>query len=125
MGQPATLLVDGGYVAHAAIAAATARGICVLAPVPCRPGTRDPMPAQATDAPAVAAWRQRMQTDTAKQLYRQRGAIAERINADIRTHRTLGRLLVRGPQKVLMCALWVAVAHNLVRAMEIVPHLMM
>jgi transposase len=125
VGEPATLLVDGGYVAHAAIAAATARGICVLAPVPCRSGTREPMPEQPTDPPAVAAWRQRMQTDTAKQLYRQRGAIAERINADIRTHRTLGRLLVRGPQKVLMCALWVAVAHNLVKAMEIVPHLMM
>lgn len=125
VGAPTTLLVDGGYVAHAAIAAATARGICVLAPVPCRPGTRAAVPVQPTDPPAIAAWRQRMQTDAAKQVYRQRGAIAERLNADVRTHRTLGRLLVRGPQKVLMCALWVAVAHNLVKTMGIVPHLMM
>jgi hypothetical protein len=66
-----------------------------------------------------------MQTDAAKQQYRQRGAVAERINADVRTHRTLGRLLVRGQRKVLSCVLWVALAHNMMRTMEIVPHLMM
>jgi transposase len=92
-GQPGTVLVDGGFVAHDAIDAATDRGVCVIAPVPCRPGTHDPVPVQPTDSPAVAAWRTRMQTEAAKQLYRQRGAIAERINADVRTHRTLGRVL--------------------------------
>jgi transposase len=125
VGAPQTLLVDGGYVAHEAIDAATARGVCLIAPVPCRPGTRDPVPVQATDSPAVIAWRTRMQTDAAKQQYRQRGAVAERINADVRTHRTLGRLLVRGQPKVLSCVLWVALAHNMMRTMEIVPHLMM
>jgi transposase len=124
-GQPATVLVDGGFVAHDAIDAATDRGVCVVAPVPCRPGTRDPVPVQPTDSPAVVAWRTRMQTDAAKEVYRQRGAIAERINADVRTHRTLGRVLVRGQAKVLSCVLWVALAHNLVKTMEIVPHRMM
>jgi transposase len=124
-GRPDTVLVDGGFVAHDAIDAATARGICVLAPVPCRPGTREPVPVQPTDSPAVAAWRMRMQTEAAKQQYRQRGAVAERINADVRTHRALGQVLVRGQRKVLTCALWVALAHNLVKTMEIVPHLMM
>jgi transposase len=125
VGRPETVLVDGGFVAHAGIDTATERGVCVIAPVACRPGTRDPVPVQRTDSPAVAAWRERMQTDAAKQLYRQRGAIAERINADVRTHRTLGRVLVRGQDKVLSCALWAALAHNLVQTMEIVPHLMM
>ncbi len=124
VGQPATLLVDGGYVAHAAIEDATARGVCVLAPVPRRPGSEDPVPAQRTDSPAVAAWRTRMETDAAKQQYRARGAIAERINADARTHRTLGRFLVRGLPKVQTCALWVALAHNLTRATDLVFHLM-
>lgn len=124
-GAPETLLVDGGYVAHAAIDAATARGICVVAPVPCRPHSRDPVPVQPTDSPAVAAWRARMQTEAAQQVYRYRGAIAERINADVHTHRTLGRLRVRGRCKVLSCVLWAALAHNLVRTMEIVPHVMM
>lgn len=124
-GLPETLLVDGGFVSHEAIDAAADRGVCLLAPVSCRPGTRDPAPVQPTDSPAVVAWRTRMHTDAAKHLYRQRGAIAERINADVRTHRTLGRLLVRGPDKVRSCVLWVALAHNLVKTMEIVPHLMM
>lgn len=123
-GPPQTVLVDGGYVAHEAIDAATERGVCLIAPVPCRPGTRDPVPVQPTDSPAVVAWRTRMQTDAAKQQYRQRGAVAERINADVRTHRSLGRLLVRGPHKVLACVLWVALAHNMMRTMGIVPHLM-
>ena len=124
VGQPATLLVDGGYVAHEAIDDATARGVRVLAPVPRRPGSEDPVPVQRTDSPAVAAWRTRMQTDEAKQEYRVRGAIAERINADARTHRTLGRFLVRGLPKVQACALWVALAHNLTRATDLVFHLM-
>jgi transposase len=124
VGRPATLLVDGGYVAHEAIDDATARGVCLLAPVPRRPGSDDPVPVQRTDSPAVAAWRARMQTDEAKQQYRYRGAIAERINADARTHRTLGRFLVRGLPKVQACVLWVALAQNLMRSMELVPHLM-
>lgn len=124
VGLPDTLLVDGGFVAHEALDEATARGVRVLAPVPRRPGSADPVPVQRTDSPAVVAWRTRMQTDEAKQQYRCRGAIAERINADARTHRTLGRLLVRGLPKVHAWVLWVALAHNLTRSMALVPHLM-
>ena len=124
VGQPETLLVDGGFVSHAAIEAVAARGVRLLAPVPRRPGTDDPVPIQATDSPAVAAWRTRMLTEDAKQTYRLRGAIAERVNADARTHRTLGRLLVRGLPKVQAVVLWVALAHNLMRSMDLVPHLM-
>jgi hypothetical protein len=76
------------------------------------------------DAPAVAAWRARMTTAEAKTIYKARGATAEWVNADARTHRTLGRVLVRGLAKVHMWALWVALAHNMQRTMEIVPHLM-
>ena len=113
-----------GELVHAAIDEATARGVRVLAPVPRRPGSTDPVPVQRTDSPAVAAWRARMQTDEAKQQYRYRGAIAERLNADAHTHRTLGRILVRGLPKVHAWVLWVALAHNLMRSMDLVPHLM-
>jgi transposase len=122
---PATMLVDGGFVAHETIDAATALGVRVVAPVPRRRGSTDPVPVQSTDSMAVALWRTRMGTDAAKQQYRARGAIAERINADVRTHRTLDRLLVRGRHNVQCWVLWLALAHNVVRAMEIVPHLMM
>lgn len=124
VGRPETLLVDGGFVSHPGIDEVTARGVTVIAPVPRKRGSEDPVPVQPTDSPAVAAWRTRMQTDQAKQQYRARGAIAERINADTRTHRTLGRILVRGLSKVQTWALWVALAHNLTRTMELVPHLM-
>jgi hypothetical protein len=124
VGAPATLLVDGGFVSHAAIDETTARGVTVIAPVPRRRGSTEPVPVQATDSPAVAAWRVRMQTDDAKSQYRFRGAIAERINADARTHRTLNCLLVRGLTKVHAWVLWVALAHNLIRTMDVVPHLM-
>ena len=124
VGRPDTLLVDGGYVAHAGIDETTARGVRLLAPVPRRPGSDDPVPVQRTDSPAVVAWRARMETDEAKQQYRSRGAIAERINADARTHRTLGRILVRSLPKVHAWVLWIALAHHLMRSMEVVPHLM-
>jgi transposase len=124
-GCPDVLLVDGGYVSHPAIDAADAQGIEILAPVPRRRGTNEPVPIQPDDSVAVAAWRTRMQTDEAKALYRWRGAIAERINADVRTHRTLSHLLVRGLTKVHTWALWVALAHNVMRAQGIVPHRMM
>ena len=65
-----------------------------------------------------------MATDAAKTIYKDRGATAEWVNADMRTHRTLDRVLVRGLKKVQAWALWVALAHNLMRTMELVPHLM-
>lgn len=122
---PTTLLVDGGFVAHAAIDAVTRRGVRLLAPVPRRPRSTEPVGIQRRDSIAVALWRARMQTDAAKHEYRARGAIAERLNAEVRTHRTLGRILVRGLPKVRSWVLWVALAHNAIRAMGIVPHLMM
>lgn len=122
--MPDTLLVDGGFVAHDAIEEATRRGVRVVAPVPRQHQSTAPVAVHRGDSMAVALWRARMQTAAAQQEYRARAAIAERINADVRTHRTLGRLLVRGQPKVHCWALWVALAHNVMRAMEIVPHLM-
>lgn len=121
---PQTMLVDGGFVAHDGIDEATTCGVRMLAPVPHRRGSTEPVPIQRGDSMAVALWRARMAQASAKQEYRCRGAIAERIHADVRTHRTLRQLLVRGRPKVHCWVLWVALAHNMMRAMKIVPHLM-
>ena len=122
---PQAQLLDGGFVTKAEITAADARHVTVYAPPMQRPGrTRRPDAPVDGDAPAVAAWRARMTTAEAKTIYKARGATAEWVNADARTHRTLGRVLVRGLAKVHMWALWVALAHNMQRTMEIVPHLM-
>lgn len=121
---PATWLADAGVSSKAAITDCAAHGITVYAPVPKRKGARDPHAPCRGDSAAVVAWRQYMATDEAKARYRQRGAVAEWVNADARTHRTLAHPLLRGLAKLHTWALWVAVAHNVVRAMEITPHVM-
>lgn len=122
---PTDELVDGGFVTRKAITDATAQGVTVYAPVPKPKGDRDPASPCPGDSPAVVAWRVRMATDEAKAIYKARAATAEWINADARTHRTLGPLLVRGVKKVHTWVLWIAVAHNMMRTMGIVPHQMM
>jgi transposase len=122
---PTAALVDGGFVTREAITDAAAQGVTVYAPVPKPRGDRDPAAPCRGDSPAVIAWRARMATDAAKAVYKARAATAEWINADARTHRTLGPLLVRGLTKVHTWVLWIAVAQNMMRAMGIVPHQMM
>src|SRR6185437_3685331 len=67
------------------------------------------------DGAAVAAWRQRMGTEAAKAIYKERAATAECVNALARG-RGLTHLVVRGLAKVRAIALWFALAHNLLRA---------
>lgn len=126
LGQlPRAHLLDGGFVTKAEVTAAAARAVTIYAPPMQRPGrTRAPDAPVPGDSPAVAAWRARMATDEAKAIYKARAATAEWVNADARTHRTLDGVLVRGLTKVHTWTLWVALAHNLMRTMELVPHLM-
>jgi transposase len=122
---PTDELVDGGFVTLEAITDAAAQGVTIYAPVPQPKGNRDRAAPCPGDSPAVVAWRARMATADAKAVYKARAATAEWVNADARTHRTLGPLLVRGIEKVHTWVLWIAVAHNMMRAMGIVPHRMM
>jgi len=124
VGRPTTWLADGGYMTYAAIDATARRAITLLLPVPRAPGTGTPIGPQPTDSPAVAAWRTRMQSVEAKTVYRIRGATAERVHAEGKTARTLHGLGLRGVGKVHTWVLWFALAHNLLRTMPIVPHLM-
>lgn len=126
LGQlPDAQLLDGGFVTKADLTAAAARAVTVYAPTMKRGRpTRTPDQPVDGDPPAVVAWRARMGTDEAKALYKARAATAEWVNADARTHRTLARPLVRGLTKVHTWMLWAALAHNMMRTMEIVPHLM-
>ena len=65
------------------------------------------------DSPAVAAWRVRMGTEAARAVYRERASTVETVNADLKTHRGMARFLVRGTDQVLSCALFSAIAYNL------------
>lgn len=114
--KPREYLVDGGFVTLENIEVIAERGITGYAPVPQpRDPAVDPHAPKPGDSPAVAAWRKRMGKESAKRIYVQRGVLAERTNADLRVHRGLDRLNVRGLAKVKTVVLLAALTFNLLR----------
>ena len=146
LGQaPEQWLVDGGFPAHEQID--TVAGKTELyAPVPkAKLPKEQPKPAAASeagqaaqdvasaapvsefdpkpgDSPAVAQWRARMNTETAREVYRQRAATAECVNALAR-NRGMLRMPVRGLARVGCVVGLFVLAHNLMRTAELAPHL--
>ena len=113
---PEEYLVDGGFVTHENIEVVTERGATIYAPpAKSRNPEIDPCEPKKDDPPAVAAWRLRMKTEEAKRIYRQRGAVAERTNADLRLHRRLDRLNVTGIVKVKSVVLLAALTYNVLK----------
>jgi len=108
-------LMDGGYVGLESIDRAAAAGTTVYAPVPeARNEEVDRYAAKKTDSAAVADWRRRMGTEEAKTKYQERAALAETVNAELKTYRGMGRFLVRGLKKVKCAVLLSVLAYNLV-----------
>ncbi|MEO8410969.1 MAG: IS1182 family transposase, partial [Propionivibrio sp.] len=120
---PASWLVDGGYVGHDPIDRVSEVTL-VYGPVPKpKDETVDPHQAKVTDSQAVAAWRERMATDEAKEIYKKRAATAECVNAQSR-NRGLQQFKVRGLAKVKCVMLIFALAHNLMRMAALAPELL-
>lgn len=114
--QPTEYLVDGGYTKLEAIEKAERRGIKVYAPVPrARIDTIDSYARKSGDSDEVARWRARMGTEQAKEIYKERAAVAETVHADLRRWRGLNRFSVRGKQKVAAISLLHALSYNLLR----------
>jgi transposase len=65
------------------------------------------------DSPAMLDWKRRMASDDGKEIYKQRAATSETVNADLRCNRGLSRIAVRGLKKAQCVALWSALAYNL------------
>jgi transposase len=135
LGQsPDQWLVDGGFPAHEQIDAVAGKTE-VYAPVPEPRAKRDakkdeqnnevpqdkhqPKPG---DSEAVAQWRARMASDCAKEIYKQRAATAECVNAQAR-NRGLLRMPVRGLLKVRSVVGLFVLAHNLMRTAVLAPQL--
>lgn len=139
---PDEILLDGGFAQHKAIEEAAAKNVTVYAPLPKprkvdaakavpqdatpdpsassgaappAPPALEPQAPRDTDSEAVAAWRQRMGTDEANEIYKQRAATAETVNADAKTHRGLDQLLVRGLPKVLGAASLFVLTYDILR----------
>ncbi len=115
---PGAFLVDGGFVKLKAIDEAQARGVTVYAPVlnPRNQAHDKHARKKWRDTDQTAEWRARMATDDAKEIYKQRAATAETVNADLRCHRGLDRFLVRGTVKALSVTLWAVLTYNLLHA---------
>lgn len=121
--KPAAWLVDGGYVGHEQVDQASRRTV-VYGPVPePKDKTVDPHRAKPNDSEAVAAWRERMGTDEAKEIYKKRAATAECVNAQSR-NRGLQQFKVRGLAKVKCVMLIFALTHNMMRMATLAPELL-
>ena len=109
-------LADGGYLTHQDVEDADRQNVTLyLPPKPPRDAEQfgDEFQPRPGDSEAVKQWRQRMGTDAAQTIYRQRAATSETVNADLKTHRALVPLSVRGIAKATCVALWCALAYNL------------
>jgi transposase len=135
LGQPPDeWLVDGGFPAHEQIDAVAGK-TDVYAPVPEPRAKKDAKKDEAgnevqqdkhapkpDDSEAVAQWRARMASDEAKEIYKQRAATAECVNAQAR-NRGLLRMPVRGLAKARSVVGLFVLAHNLMRIVVLAPQL--
>lgn len=121
--RPKEALVDGRVVSLKDIEEVQGgkKKCTVYAPVakPKKEGVDRYQP-KATDSKEVAEWRKRMGTEEAKEIYKERAATAECVNAQAR-NRGLQQLLVRGRQKVKAVATWFAIVHNMARFFALQP----
>jgi transposase len=144
--KPEQWLVDGGFPAHEQIDAVDGKTE-LYAPVPkakvlkSKNPPKDPegggtaesasqgqTPAisefepKPGDSEAVARWRCRMNSDAAREIYKDRAATAECVNAQARK-RGLQRMPVRGLSKVKCVVRLYVLAHNLMRMAALAPRL--
>jgi transposase len=120
---PDEYLVDGGFAKKEDIEQLdpdpdddASAGTTVYAPVQKpKKDTRDPHQPREGDSAKIAAWRIRMGTDQAKDIYKERAATAECVNA-IARNRGLQQFNVRGLVKARAVILWYVIAHNMMRA---------
>ena len=118
---PDEALVDGGFASKAEVEQCAAKPVTRYAPV-AKPKdeTRDRHEPLPNDSAAVAAWRQRMGTEEAKAIDKERAATAECVNA-IARNRGLRQFAVRGLEKAKAVLLWFALAHKVMREAALRP----
>ena len=119
---PGRYLVDGGFATIEDITQVEQAGTQVFAPqlyaerIVQRGG--DPHARRARDTDEMAAFRQRMASDEAKELYKQRPSIAEFPNAQCRNY-GLQQFRVRGLKKVRATSLWYVIVFNFQRLLTL------
>ena len=118
--RPPEMLADGGFSTKGDIESLNdpEQGYKVYAPVKevekQRAKGQDPFAPRPGESPRLTEWRERMGTPEAQEIYKERAATAECVNALAR-QRGLTQFRVRGQGKVRTVAVWFALAHNLRR----------
>jgi transposase len=122
---PEEYLVDGGFSSKDDVDQVSrnpdqedSTGTTVYAPLRKCPTGDSPHARREKESRGVGDWRERMGTEAAKEIYKERAATAECVNA-ITRNRSLRQFCVRGLRKVKAILLWYALAHNVVRAMAL------
>jgi hypothetical protein len=97
--RPGQHLADGGFAKLDDIETLARHGVEAFVPAPKpRDPDRDRHAPCHGDTPAIAAWRQRMGRDDAKEIYKERAATVECANAQAR-NRGMTKFVVRGLEK--------------------------
>ena len=116
--RPNEYLTDGGFSTKQDIENLQSKQTTVYTPVKEEEAKRqkgeDPFAPRKGDSAVIAAWRQRMGTPEAQEIYKQRPSIAEFPNAVFR-NRGLKQFLVRGLEKVRSMTIWHVFAFNFTR----------
>jgi hypothetical protein len=103
-----------GVVLHKYVAKAEVCAACQFRPE-CCPGNQHHGRSviRAVHSPAVRQFTEKMETETARFIYRQRGAVAEFPNAWIKDKLGLRQFRLRGLIKVRLEVLWAALTYNI------------
>jgi len=109
---PQQLLVDGGYVSLEDIQTVSQKGVCVITPPPKTEAKLDATRLRKGDTLETAAWRMRLARDDIKGIYKERAATSETVHADLRSHRGLHQLPVRGLDRIKSVAVLMALTYN-------------
>lgn len=120
---PCEILADSGFAKSEDVIRLTDLPSRVYMPPPeLKTHSGENIEPPADEPEQVKAWRLRMKTPEAKQIYKERAATAECVNAQAR-NRGMQQFPVRGIEKVRAVVLLFAVAHNLVRMKQLMKDL--
>jgi transposase len=108
---PDVTVADSGHASHDDIRDAAVRGTTAIVAIPDHTQRR---PIEKERDEAIVAWRQRMDTDEAKVLYRARASLCELLNARMRSY-GLEQFLVRGVRNVTNVVLLAVIAANILQ----------
>lgn len=114
---PSQTLVDQGYLEHENIIKAQKKGSKVYVH-PSKVGKKNPYQARPNEHCELSEWRVRMGMDEAKEIYKDRAATSEWVNAKMR-NRGLKQLQVRGKENVRSMLCLHALTHNITRSIKL------